>query len=85
MRSDGFLDTFVASFRQLAANGNFTFGSVKPQDADLHRVHGTVTEFDARRLFYFCGEDEVSRYAMQSLYEARKAIRDATKGVYASG
>ena len=50
----------------------------------VHRVHGTVTEFDARRLFYSCGEDEVSRYAMQSLYKARKAIRDATKGVWAS-
>jgi hypothetical protein len=82
-RSKGFLTKIVASFRQLAANGNFTFGPVKLQDADLNRVHGIVTEIDARRLFYACGEDEVPRYAMQSLYEARKAIRDASKGVWA--
>jgi hypothetical protein len=37
-RSDGFLKTFVASFRQAAANGNFTFGPIKLQDADLNRV-----------------------------------------------
>jgi hypothetical protein len=83
-RSDGFLRTFVASFRQLAANGNFTFGPVKLQDADLNRVHGIVTEIDARRLFYACGDDEVPRYAMQSLYETRKAIRETTKGVWAN-
>jgi hypothetical protein len=83
-RSDGILKTFVASFRQAAANGNFSFGPIKLQDADLNRVHGIVTEIDARRLFYACGEDEVPRYAMQSLYEARKAIRDASKGVWAN-
>jgi hypothetical protein len=70
-RSDGFLKTFVASFRQAAANGNFTFGPIKLHDADLNRVHAIVTEIDARRLFYACGEDETPRYAMQSLYEAR--------------
>jgi hypothetical protein len=66
-RSDGFLKNLVASFRQAAANGCFTFGPVKLQDADLNRVHGIVTEIDARRLFYACGEDEVPRYAMKSL------------------
>jgi hypothetical protein len=35
-------------------------------------------------LFYACGEDEIPRYAMQSLYEARKAIRDLSKGVWAN-
>jgi hypothetical protein len=83
-RSDGFLKNLVASFRQVAANGGFTFGPVKLQDADLNRVHGIVTEIDARRLFYACGEDEVPRYAMESLYEARKVIRDASKGVWAN-
>jgi hypothetical protein len=83
-RSDGFLKTFVASFRQAAANGNFTFGPIKLHDADLNRVHAIVTEIDARRLFYACGEDEIPRYAMQSLYEARKAIRDLSKGVWAN-
>jgi hypothetical protein len=83
-RSNGFLKTFVASFRQAAANGNFTFGPIKLQDSDLNRVHGIVTEIDGRRLFYVCGEDEMPRYAMQSLYEARKAIRDASKGVWAN-
>ena len=82
-RSSGFLKKLVASFRQAAANGNFTFGPIKLQDADLNRVHSIVTEIDVRRLFYACGEDEYPRYAMQSLYEARKAIRDASKGVWA--
>ena len=82
-RSNGFLKKLVASFRQAAANGNFTFGPVKLQDADLNRVHSIVTEIDARRLFYACSEDEMPRYAMQSLYEARKVIRDASKGVWA--
>src|SRR5580658_7943523 len=82
-RSNGFLKKLVASFRQAAANRNFTFGPIKVQDADLNRVHGIVTEIDARRLFYACGEDEMPRYAMQSLYEARKVSRDASKGVWA--
>ena len=83
-RTNGFLKTFVASFRQAAANGNFTFGPIKLHDADLNRVHSIVTEIDARRLFYACGEDENPRYAMKSLYEARKAIRDLSKGVWAN-
>ena len=83
-RSDGFLKNLVASFRQAAANGCFTFGPVKLQDADLNRVHGIVTEIDARRLFYACSDDEVPRYAMESLYEARRAIREASKGVWAN-
>jgi hypothetical protein len=76
-RSDGFLKNFVGLFHQAAANGNFTFGPIKLQDADLNRIHAIVTEIDARRLFYACGEDENPRYAMQSLDEARKAIREA--------
>lgn len=83
-RSDGFRRNFVASFRQLAANGNFTFGPIKLQDADLNRVHAIVTEIDSRRLFWACGEDEVPRYAMQSLYEARRSIRETSKGVWAN-
>jgi hypothetical protein len=35
-------------------------------------------------LFWAAGEDEVPRYAMQSLYEARRAIREASKGVWAN-
>ncbi|MEK6281979.1 MAG: hypothetical protein AABN95_16615 [Acidobacteriota bacterium] len=61
--SDGFRKNLVASFRQLAANGNFTFGPIKLQDADLNRVHAIVTEIDSRRLSWACGEDEVPRYA----------------------
>lgn len=83
-RSDGFLKNLVASFRQAAANGSFTFGHVKLQDADLNRVHGIITEIDARRVFYACSEDENPRYAMDSLYEARRAIREASKGVWAN-
>jgi hypothetical protein len=83
-RSNGVLKSLVASFRQAAANGNFTFGPIKLHDADLNRVHAIVTEIDSRRLFYACSEDEHPRYAMQSLYEARKAIRDASKGVWAN-
>lgn len=83
-RSDGFHKNLIASFRSLAANGNFTFGPIKLQDVDLNRVHSIVTEIDARRLFWACGEDEIPRYAMQSLYEARRAIRDASKGVWAN-
>ncbi len=83
-RSDGFLKNLVASFRQAAANGNFTFGPIKLHDADLNRVHAIVTEIDARRVFYACSEDDIPRYAMQSLYEARRAVRDASKGVWAN-
>jgi hypothetical protein len=83
-RSNGFLKNLVASFRQAAANGYFTFGPVKLQDADLNRLHGIVTEIDGRRLFYACGEDEIPIHAMESLYEARKAIREASKGVWAN-
>lgn len=83
-RSNGFLKNLVASFRQAAANGNFTFGPIKLQDADPNRVHAIVTEIDSRRLFWVCWEDEVPRYAMQSLYEARRSIREASKGVWAN-
>lgn len=83
-RSSGFIKNFVASFRQAAANGNFSFGGIKLQDSDLNRVHGIVTEIDSRRLFYACGEDEMPRYAMKSLYEARNSIREQTKGVWAN-
>lgn len=74
---------FVGAFRQAAANGHFKFGGITLQDRDLNRVHAIVTEIDARRLFYACGEDELPQYAMQSLYEARKAIVQETKGVWA--
>jgi hypothetical protein len=83
-RSNGFLKNLVASFHQAAANGNFKFGPIKLQDADLNRVHSIVTEIDARRLFYACSEDEVPRYAMVSMYQARRVIRDASKGVWAN-
>ncbi len=83
-RSSGFIKNFIASFRQSAANGNFSFGGIKLQDADLNRLHGIVTEIDSRRLFYACGEDEIPRYTMKSLYEARNAIREQTKGVWAN-
>lgn len=83
-RSDGLFKQFVAAFRQAAANGNFSFGGITLQDHDLNRVHGIVTEIDSRRLFYACGEDETPFYAMKSLYEARKSIVDASKGVWAN-
>jgi hypothetical protein len=83
-RSDGFFKSFVASFRQAAANGHFSFGGITLQDPDLNRVHAIVTEIDSRRLFHACGEDENPQYAMQSLYEARKAIMEASKGVWAN-
>lgn len=83
-RSSGFIKNFIASFRQAAANGNFSFGGIKLQDSDLNRVHGIVTEIDSRRLFYACGEDEMPYYAMKSLYEARNSIREQTKGVWAN-
>ncbi|MBS3667071.1 hypothetical protein [Vreelandella boliviensis] len=83
-RSSGFIKSFVASFRQAAANGNFSFGGIKLQDSDLNRVHGIVTEIDSRRLFYACSEDEVPQYSMRSLYEARNSIREQTKGVWAT-
>lgn len=83
-RSDGLMKNLIASFRQAAANGNFTFGPIKLQDADLNRVHSIVTEIDSRRLFFACSEDEVPRYAMISLYETRKIIRESSKGVWAN-
>lgn len=83
-RSDGLLKNLVASFRQAAANGSFSFGPVKLQDADLNRVHSIVSEIDGRRLFHACGEDEIPRYAMVGLYEARREIRNASKGVWAN-
>jgi len=83
-RSSGFIQNFVASFRQAAANGNFSFGGITLQDSDLNRIHGIVTEIDSRRLFYACGEDEIPHYAMKSLYEARSSIREQSKGVWAN-
>ena len=82
-RSKALFKNFVASFRQAAANGNFKFGFITLHDRDLNHVHSIVTEIDGRRLFYACGEDESPKYAMQSLYEARKEIMKETKGVWA--
>ena len=83
-RSSGFFNNLRATFRQAAANGNFSFGFIKLQDADLNRLHGIITEIDTRRLFYACGEDEIPHFAMKSLYEARSSIRDITRGVWAT-
>lgn len=83
-RSSGFIKRFVASFRQSAANGNFSFGPITLQDADLNRVHSIVTEIDSRRVFYACADDEIPRDAMTSLYNVRDAIRNHTKGVWAN-
>ncbi len=82
-RAAALYKNFAGSFRQAAANGHFTFGGITLQDRDLNRVHSIVTEIDARRSFYACGEDESPQYAMQSPYEARKAIMQETKGVWA--
>ena len=77
-------ENLLGSFRQAAANGYFSFGGITLHDHDLNRVHAIVTEIDSRRLFYACGEDESPQYAMQSLYEARKAIAQESKGVWAN-
>lgn len=82
-RSDGLANNFLSAFRQAAANGSFRAGGVELKDPDLNRVHSIITEIDCRRVFYACGDDEVPRHAMTSLYEARSAIRDASKGVWA--
>lgn len=82
-RAEALYKNFVGSFRQAAANGHFTFGGITLHNRDLNRVHSIVTEIDSRRLFYACGEDESPQYAMQSLYEARKAIMQESKGVWA--
>jgi len=83
-RASGFIDNFIASFRQAAANGNFSFGPIRLQDADLNRVHSIVVEIDSRRVFSACGDDEIPMYAMKSLYEVRNVIRDHSKGVWAN-
>lgn len=83
-RSDGFIRNLIASFRQAAAEGNFTFGFIKLKDSDLNRIHGIVNEIDHRRLFYNCSEDEMPKYAMQSLYEVRKFVREESRGVWAT-
>ncbi|WP_290654109.1 hypothetical protein [Idiomarina sp.] len=83
-RSDGFIQKFIASFRQAAANGNFNFGIIKLQDSDLNRIHSIVNEIDQRRLFYNCSDDEMPKFAMQSLYEVRKFIREESRRVWAA-
>lgn len=83
-RSDGILKELTASFRQMAANGGFNLGIIKPKAEDLNRIHEIVTEIDSRRLFYQCGQDEIPTHAMTSLYEARQAIRQASKGIWAN-
>jgi hypothetical protein len=83
-RSDGFINNFVASFRQAAANGNFNFGIIKLQDSDLNRIHAIVNEIDHRRLFYNCSDDEMPKFAMQSLYEVRRFLREESRGVWAA-
>lgn len=82
-RSGGLAKNFISAFRAAAANGSFKLGGVELKDPDLNRVHSIITEIDSRRVFYACGEDEVPRHAMTSLYEARKAIRDVSKGIWA--
>lgn len=82
-RSDGLVKNLVSVFRQAAANGSFTLGGVEIKDPDMNRVHSIISEIDSRRVFYACGDDEIPRYAMASLYEARAAIRDASKGIWA--
>lgn len=82
-RSEGLAKNLFAAFRQAAANGSFILGGVELKDPDMNRVHSIITEIDSRRVFYSCGEDEVPRHAMTSLYQARIAIRDASKGVWA--
>ena len=83
-RSDGILKHLIASVRQIAANGGFTFGPIRLQDPDLNRIHAIVTEIDSRRLFYACREDEIPRFVMASLYEVRSSIRETSKGVWAN-
>jgi len=75
---------FRATFRQMAANGNFQFGPFKLQDGDMNRIHAIVNEIDGRRLFYACDDDEIPKFAMQSLYETRQEIRKSSKGVWAN-
>jgi hypothetical protein len=82
-RSDGIAKNFISAFRQAAANGSFKLGGVELKDPDLNRVHSIITEIDSRRMFYACGEEEIPKHAMTSFYEARKAIRDTSKGVWA--
>jgi hypothetical protein len=82
-RSEGLLSKFVATFRQAAANGSFKFGGIELKDPDLNRVHSIVNEIDSRRVFYACGEDEIAKHAMTSLYKARDEIRVLSRGVWA--
>ena len=83
-QSDGLLKNLAATFRQMLANGNFSIAGIKLQAADINRVHSIVTEIDSRRVFYECGEDENPPHAMQSILEARSAIRDTAKGIWAA-
>lgn len=81
-QSEGLLAGFVRAFRQAAANGGFKLGILELKDPDLNRVHAIVNEIDSRRVFYVCGEDEIPRHAMASLYTARNEIRTLTRGVW---
>ncbi len=83
-RSSAIFQNIIASYRQAVANGQFNFGFIQPSDPDLNRIHAIVTEINSRRLFFACSEDENPHWAMISLYEARTAIREASKGVWAT-
>ena len=69
--------------RQAVAHGNIKINGIELKDPDLNRLHDIVNEIDSRRVFYDCSDDEIPKYAMDSLYTARDKIRDLSNGVWA--
>lgn len=73
-------------FRQLVAQGRikFNFGliSVEPREDDLTRVHDIIQEVDNRRVFYNAFEDEIPKYMVESVREARQAIHIKREGIW---
>ncbi len=73
------------AFKHLIANGAFGFAGVKFEDGDLNRIHSIIREIDSRRVFYYCGQDEMPIAAKASLLEARNSIRNLSSGIWSNG
>jgi hypothetical protein len=73
----------VRIFRQAISTEGFSIGPTKLKNTDLDRVHKIVNEIDTRQVFYTFYEDEIPKYAVDSVLEARKEIRKLSGGVWA--
>jgi hypothetical protein len=73
-------------FKKLIADGNikFNFGivSVDLKDDDLQKVHNIIMAIDERRAFYNAFGDEIPKYVVESVRDAKKDIYETSKDTW---